>query len=503
MLVMKASLICLLLVTYMGIFYFSNKHLPLKATKIFSYYYVSAVILTVFDLITLYTVNHMDRVPAQVNLIAHIIYLLAINTTLYLYFVYLRSLLENKLKFSAKIRIIQGIPFAITSFLVVILPIEYIEGKYTNYSLGSKAYAIYVSVALYNFLTLYYCLRYWNFLNREKRSAIAASVPIFIAISVLDIAVPEALLIILYITLNTVGLMMSNENTEKYLDKLTGMFNQYALSVVINEDIALEKNEFLVVMTLSESENLQDAIDWKGYTMTMERIQHFCKKELRRQTYRVSDNGFAFLDNSDQSAERVAASVSDFARSSYFKGTSLEYKTIALNEYHSSDELISKIVEICTNAINKMAVYDFLTGVYNRNFFEKELAQMQNDGVDAYYFLADLNNLKATNDAMGHSAGDELLQAIAKVLKHTAGEDGKVFRLGGDEFVVLWNGTDPQQYLKALEKNRVQLNKERIIPISFAIGYGKILEEDGIQKADKMMYENKCKMKESTDYGRK
>lgn len=494
MLVMKASLACLLLVIYMGIFYFSNKHLPLKATEIFSYYYASALILTAFDLITLYTVNNLDSVPVIINLIAHIIYLLSINTTLYMYFLYLRSLLENKLKIPGRVRKIQCVPFVVTSILVVVMPIEYVEGTYTNYSLGPKAYAIYASVILYNLFILYYCIRYWRLLSREKRTAIMASVPIFFVVSVINLAFPEALFTVVYITLNTVGLMMSTENSEKYLDKQTGMFNQYALEVVVNEDIAFNRNESIIVMTLSESENIRDAIDWKQYITAMKQIYHFCKRELGCQTYRVSDNGFVLLGNLDYSAELVAK-IMDYARKHCGGGMSMDYKTIDLNECSSNDELMSKIVEICSNAINKMAVYDFLTGVRNRNSFEKELAQLKNNGVDAYYFLADVNNLKVTNDAMGHSAGDELLQTVAKLLKNTAGKDGMVFRYGGDEFVILWKGADADKFLEILDKNCKQLNKERIIPVSFAIGYGKILEEDGLRKADMMMYENKVRMK--------
>ncbi len=498
MIVMKTSLVCLLLVAYMGVFYFSDKHLPLKATRIFSYYYVSAVILTIFDLITLYTVNHLDSVPEIINLIAHLIYLLAINTTLLLYFLYLRALLENQVKFSKRTRMMHLVPFAVTSVLVVVLPIVYEKGTYTNYSLGPKAYAIYASVILYNILILYYCTRYWKLLSREKRAAIAASVPIIICVSVINIAVPESLFIIVYITLNTVGLMMSNENNEKYIDKPTGMFNQYALGVVINEEIALNRNDYILVMTLSESENVQSSIDWRQYIIAMEKIQRFCKKDLKRQAYRVGDNGFVFLMHSAQSAERMAEVVKSFFQNNCDSGMNLDYNhAIALNECGSIDELMSKLVEICTNAINKMAVYDFLTGVRNRNSFEKELSKLKSEGADVFYFIADLNNLKITNDAMGHSAGDELLQTVAKVLENTAGENGKVFRYGGDEFVILWNGTGADEYLKALETNCEKLNKERIIPVSFAIGYGKILEEDGIQKADRMMYENKARMKKA------
>ena len=114
-----------------------------------------------------------------------------------------------------------------------------------------------------------------------------------------------------------------------------------------------------------------------------------------------------------------------------------------------------------------MAIFDLLTGVRNRNSFEKELVKLREEGVDAFCFLVDINNLKTTNDAMGHSAGDELLKVMAKLLKDTTGKEGLVFRYGGDEFVVLWRGTDAAAFLAKLEKNSRQGNESRIkIPIS-------------------------------------
>ena len=131
--VMKASFICLLLIVYMGCFYYTNKHLPIKSTKIFSYYYISLVVLMLFDLITLYTVNHLDSVPDMINLSVHAIYLISINVTVYLEFLYLRSLLENELFISGILRKIQSVPFIITSVLIAILPLGYVTGTYSNY----------------------------------------------------------------------------------------------------------------------------------------------------------------------------------------------------------------------------------------------------------------------------------------------------------------------------------------------------------------------------------
>ena len=59
----------------------------------------------------------------------------------------------------------------------------------------------------------------------------------------------------------------------------------------------------------------------------------------------------------------------------------------------------------------------------------------------------------------------------------------------------MWRGEDVGTLLELLEKNRAELNQNREVPVDYAIGYGKILEEEGMRKADKMMYENKFKMK--------
>jgi diguanylate cyclase (GGDEF)-like protein len=52
----------------------------------------------------------------------------------------------------------------------------------------------------------------------------------------------------------------------------------------------------------------------------------------------------------------------------------------------------------------------------------------------------DIDDLKSTNDTLGHTAGDDLLQCAAQRLVRAVGSDGLVGRYGGDEFVVLVRG---------------------------------------------------------------
>ena len=91
--------------------------------------------------------------------------------------------------------------------------------------------------------------------------------------------------------------------------------------------------------------------------------------------------------------------------------------------------------------LNRLALYDLLTELPNRQFFMEQLskallrAQQAKQSV-ALLFL-DLDRLKMCNDLLGHLAGDELLKAVAMRLKSLVRESDTVARLGGDEFTVI------------------------------------------------------------------
>lgn len=208
---------------------------------------VVALLNTSFDLITIYTVNHRDRIHEGVNLAAHIIYLMSILTFVYLLFIYLRCYLEGNHSFSGRMRICQSLPFFLSSLGILVLPITYVHGKTTDYSLGPKAYALYVSLVIYLIWILYYCLRYWEILDGEKRLAIILAVPIYAVVAVVRMILPETLIVIVASTLIMLGLILSNENTEKYMDEKTLLFNQYSLETVL-EEIDFRKQKIFIVV---------------------------------------------------------------------------------------------------------------------------------------------------------------------------------------------------------------------------------------------------------------
>lgn len=162
--------------------------------------------------------------------------------------------------------------------------------------------------------------------------------------------------------------------------------------------------------------------------------------------------------------------------------------------------------------IKRMAFFDSLTGLPNRNMINDRLALAlahaeRNNDKFAVLFL-DMDDFKSVNDTLGHSVGDELLKEVAKRLKGLLRSEDTVSRLGGDEFVILSPGLKDENYSIRLAERIIQALKtvfkidEHEIYTSFSIGIA-IYPTDGenaealFESADSAMYQAKKQGKNS------
>ncbi|HEX8912933.1 MAG TPA: GGDEF domain-containing protein, partial [Humisphaera sp.] len=101
-------------------------------------------------------------------------------------------------------------------------------------------------------------------------------------------------------------------------------------------------------------------------------------------------------------------------------------------------------------ALQKMAITDELTGVYNARYFRHFLQRILEKARQMHFpvtlLLFDIDDFKTYNDQFGHGVGDEILKQTAAMMKRCTREHDLVARIGGDEFaVVFWDKEGPRQ----------------------------------------------------------
>ncbi|GAA4749502.1 hypothetical protein GCM10023328_35160 [Modestobacter marinus] len=119
--------------------------------------------------------------------------------------------------------------------------------------------------------------------------------------------------------------------------------------------------------------------------------------------------------------------------------------------------------------IEELAYTDPLTALPNRRRFEERMEsalwQARLDGTAVALLFLDLDGFKAVNDALGHAAGDELLQVVADRMRHRLRRGDLLARLGGDEFLVGLVGLDPATAAQESARVAAQLQAALTEPV--------------------------------------
>lgn len=130
--------------------------------------------------------------------------------------------------------------------------------------------------------------------------------------------------------------------------------------------------------------------------------------------------------------------------------------------------------------VEKRAITDALTGVYNRHGCEQTTYPMLIDwgkkGGTALVMLVDVDRMKIINDKYGHTSGDEALTIITDSLKKGLPEGFQVSRFGGDEFfvggVLLEDDLNIEEFVAGLEAVLAKEVEERKIQYSLTMSIG-------------------------------
>jgi diguanylate cyclase (GGDEF)-like protein/PAS domain S-box-containing protein len=151
-----------------------------------------------------------------------------------------------------------------------------------------------------------------------------------------------------------------------------------------------------------------------------------------------------------------------------------------------------------------LADHDSLTGLRNRRGLEDALsAHAAAGGEDGALIVLDLDHLKSVNDTLGHGVGDELIVAVANVLRKRVRGTDTVARFGGDEFAILLPHADEPAARDLAARLVTEIREHTVVfgegvqhRASASVGIAMLAaatagEIDALSAADQAMYDAK------------
>lgn len=152
-------------------------------------------------------------------------------------------------------------------------------------------------------------------------------------------------------------------------------------------------------------------------------------------------------------------------------------------------------------ALHFKATHDELCGVKNRVGFEEDVKTLK----QYVLIMFDVNDLKGTNDNLGHKNGDKLLKTVSKTISNVIPD---LYRYGGDEFIGIIRGVSKRDenkivgLLTSIDETLAKTSaKDKALNYSVAYGYAYSSEgklEKVKELADERMYQDKAKKKSSS-----
>jgi diguanylate cyclase (GGDEF)-like protein len=184
--------------------------------------------------------------------------------------------------------------------------------------------------------------------------------------------------------------------------------------------------------------------------------------------------------------------------------TTIEDQAGQINAFAAQLDAAYKELEATNGRLKELSFKDEVTDLYNRRFFfirlEEEIGRFRRFGHPLSLVLLDLDGFKEVNDELGHTAGDETLREVSRLMVKHSRTDSIIARYGGDEFAILLVNTSKSGAYSYAERMRQMLadctfSHARQVTASF--GIASLPEdiiassEELIRAADEALYEAK------------
>lgn len=272
---------CLLIVVYIAFIYFREcrRYHKKLSGSVFDEILILSMLCIAFDGITAVAVNYPDRVHPILNKGLHLIFLIGIDTVIYMMSGYILRM-TGAIPEKRRGRIFLHLPYFINVLIVVINigNLEFREGTYTNYSMGVSAYTCFAMVGIYVLFTLVVVFQRWNYVEGNKRISILTYLLTMGGITILQAIFPEILMSGVVVTIMVVGIYLNQEDPA--LSEISRYHNEMVMSfatLVENKDGSTGGH---IKRTTAYVKLLAEELRERGYykeTLTKDYIRDLCQ----------------------------------------------------------------------------------------------------------------------------------------------------------------------------------------------------------------------------------
>lgn len=187
--------------------------------------------------------------------------------------------------------------------------------------------------------------------------------------------------------------------------------------------------------------------------------------------------------------------IGDMSRAlSYFVGV--------IKDREEKLQTINADLKLAHHNLERIAVTDRLTGLYNRTkldeVFASELARAQRYGVSLAVIMADIDKFKLVNDTYGHQVGDSVLCEFSTIVRNLVRDTDTLGRWGGEEFLIICSHIDINDAYILAERIRATVAAHTfsvVGPKNCSLGVASYRPGDTVEtimsRADAALYEAK------------
>lgn len=339
----------LFIVIAVGIHFFMKRRVRTRQNRIFTLLMIFSMISNVFDIITVYTIEHPSSVPLTVNYILNDIYLISFNFAPMVYYAYI-SLATSKGKERSKAEMVSMLlPITIVTLLIIATPITHFVYYFkdgTEYTHGFGMYALYLSAFYYLLRALVTTIIHHKQMIRAQLVAVLFYTLSSFVATVMQLLIDNLLLSQFMLSLSVMLIYLSLESPDAYTDKRYSTYNNAAFMEAFNLNVYKKRKFGILGVYVEGIKDIKERIGIRNSNELLKTVAEFLIKIAGRNVYCVSDYSFYIMsDFSNSKWKQIQKSIQERFKEPFNSNGADIVLTARMCMYNS--ELSNRYEDVC------------------------------------------------------------------------------------------------------------------------------------------------------------